>query len=85
MTYPNTPQGTEANIAKVKVSLPVKLPARLSTLQKACPEQTFAANPASCPVTARVGEATTSTPVLPNPLSGPAYFVSHGEASTPNS
>ncbi len=83
VTYPNTPQGTDANIAKVKVSLPSKLPARLSTLQKACPEKTFAENPASCPATARVGEATTKTPVLPNPLSGPAYFVSHGEAKYP--
>ncbi len=83
VTYPSTPQGTEANIAKVKVSLPAKLPARLTTLQKACPEQTFAANPASCPAAARVGEAKTSTPVLPNPLSGPAYFVSHGGAKYP--
>ncbi len=83
LTYPGTPQGTEANIAKVKVSLPTKLPARLSTLQKACPEDTFAANPANCPAAARVGEATTSTPVLPDPLSGPAYFVSHGGAKYP--
>jgi hypothetical protein len=83
VTYPSTPQGTEANIAKVKVSLPAKLPARLSTLQKACTEQTFAANPANCPAAARVGEAKTSTPVLPNPLSGPAYFVSHGGAKYP--
>ncbi len=83
VTYPSTPQGTEANIAKVKVSLPAKLPARLSTLQKACPEKTFAENPANCPAAARVGEATTKTPVLPNPLSGPAFFVSHGEAKYP--
>jgi hypothetical protein len=83
VTYPGTPQGTEANIAKVKVSLPVQLPARLSTLQKACTQETFAANPASCPAASRVGEATTSTPVLPDPLSGPAYFVSHGGAKYP--
>jgi hypothetical protein len=83
VTYPGTPQGTEANIAKVKVSLPAKLPARLSTLQKACTEQTFAANPANCPAASRVGEATTKTPVLPNPLGGPAYFVSHGAAKYP--
>ncbi len=83
VTYPSTPQGTEADIAKVKVSLPAKLPARLSTLQKACPEKTFAEDPANCPAPARVGEATTSTPVLPNTLSGPAYFVSHGEAKYP--
>ncbi len=83
VTYPDTPQGTEANIAKVKVSLPAKLPARLTTLQKACPEKTFAENPANCPAAARVGEATTKTPVLPDPLSGPAYFVSHGGAKYP--
>jgi hypothetical protein len=83
VTYPSTPEGTEANLAKVKVSLPAKLPARLTTLQKACPEKTFAENPANCPAPARVGEATTKTPVLPNPLSGPAFFVSHGEAKYP--
>jgi hypothetical protein len=83
VTYPDTPQGTEANIAKVKVSLPAKLPARLTTLQKACPEKTFVENPANCPAAARVGEATTKTPVLPDPLSGPAYFVSHGGAKYP--
>jgi hypothetical protein len=83
VTYPDTPQGTEANIAKVKVSLPVRLPARLTTLQKACPEQTFAANPANCPAASSIGQAMTSTPVLPAPLSGPAYFVSHGSAKYP--
>ncbi len=83
VTYPSTPQGTEADIAKVKVSLPAKLPARLTTLQKACPEQTFAAHPASCPAASVVGEATAKTPVLPTPLGGPAYFVSHGGAKYP--
>ncbi len=83
VTYPSTPLGTEADIAKVKVSLPAKLPARLTTLQKACPEKIFAENPASCPAAARIGEATTKTPVLPTPLSGPAFFVSHGGAKYP--
>ena len=83
VTYPSTPQGTEANIAKVKVSLPAKLPARLTTLQKACPEQTFAAQPANCPAASRVGVAMAKTPVLPIPLGGPAYFVSHGGAKYP--
>lgn len=83
VTYPSTPQGTEANIAKVKVSLPAKLPARLTTLQKACPEQTFAAHPAGCPAASVVGEAMAKTSVLPSPLGGPAYFVSHGGAKYP--
>ncbi len=83
VTYPASVPGTEANIARVKVSLPAKLPARLSTLQKACTEKTFAEDPASCPAASRIGQATTSTPVLPEPLSGPAYFVSHGNAHYP--
>ncbi|HEV3094196.1 MAG TPA: hypothetical protein VGY30_06750, partial [Solirubrobacteraceae bacterium] len=36
LTYPKTPQGTESNIARVKVDLPKQLPSRLTTLQKAC-------------------------------------------------
>ena len=55
----------------------------MKTLQKACPEKTFAANPASCPVASRVATAKVSTPVLPGGLSGTAYFVSHGGAKYP--
>jgi hypothetical protein len=83
LSYPNTAQGTETNIAKVKVQLPKRLPSRLKTLQKACTEKVFAENPASCPAASRVGEATAKTPVLPVELSGPAYFVSHGGAKFP--
>ncbi len=82
--YPTGPQGSLTNIAAVKVELPKQLPARLTTLQKACPAATFAANPAGCPPASIVGAVRASTPLLPVPLAGPAYFVSHGGEQYPD-
>jgi hypothetical protein len=78
------PKGPEANVKSVVVSLPKALPSRTSTLNHACREAVFNANPDSCPSNSRVGTARVKTPVLPGQLSGPAYFVSHGGAKFPD-
>ncbi len=78
------PTGPQANIRSVKVQLPKQLPSRLTTLQHACKEAVFNANPFACPSNSRVGGATVTTPVLPVKLTGPAFFVSHGGAAFPD-
>jgi hypothetical protein len=83
LTYPKTVFGSQANIKSVKVDLPKQLPSRLTTLQKACTSAQFQANPAGCPAASMVGHATAITPLIPVPLTGPAYFVSYGGAKFP--
>jgi hypothetical protein len=83
LSYPKLPFGEQANIKSVKVDLPKQLPSRLETLKKACLDTTFNQNPAACPPASRVGHAKATTPIVPVPLEGPAYFVSHGGAKFP--
>ncbi len=83
LVYPKAAFGSQANIGQVKVDLPKRLPSRLTTLQKACPDSTFNTNPAACSAASRIGTAKATTPLIPVPLEGPVYFVSHGGAKFP--
>jgi hypothetical protein len=78
------PAGSQANIKSVFTALPKQLPSRVSTLNHACLQATFNADPLACPSNSRVGEAVVTTPVLPDKLTGPAIFVSHGGAAFPD-
>ncbi len=78
------PPGREANIAKVVIGFPKKLPVRLETLHMACPAATFESNPAACPAASNVGTATAHTPLLSQPAVGPIYLVSYGSAKFPD-
>jgi hypothetical protein len=83
ISYPSGAMGKEAWLAKAKFDIPKQLPARLTTLQKACTVAVFNANPAACPPASKIGTAVVHTQLLPVPLEGPVIFVSNGGAKFP--
>jgi len=84
VSYPKGSLGSEAWFKEAKLVIPKQLPAELKTIQQACLAGTFEANPADCPVHAKIGEAVVHTQLLPEPLKGPIYFVSYGSAKFPD-
>lgn len=77
------PAGVEANIRSVSIGMPAQFSPRLSAIQGSCAQSAFRTDPASCPPSAVVGAVTLRTPVLPVPLSGPAYLLSGGQGGQP--
>ena len=84
IAYPKGAMGSQSWFNEAKFDLPKQLPARLTTIQKACLASVFEANPSACPAASRIGHAVVHTQVLPVPLEGPVYFVSHGGAKFPD-
>jgi len=83
ISYPAGAMGTQTWFQEAKFTLPKQLPARLETLQRACLSSVFETSRTACPPASRIGTATVHTPVLPEPLTGPVYFVSYGGQKFP--
>lgn len=79
-----TPTTGQANLKSVKVTLPKIMPARQETLKEACPQTQYETNPAGCPPGSHIGTAIVHTPILKNPLTGPAILVSHAGTAFPD-
>jgi len=84
IAYPKGAQGKQSWFKEARFVLPKQLPARLTTIQKACLAATFENDRGACPPASRIGTASVSTPVLANPLRGSVYFVSYGGAKFPD-
>ena len=84
IAYPKGAMGSQSWMKEMKFDIPKQLPARLTTIQKACLAATFETNRGACPPASIIGHVLVHTPVLPVPLEGPLYFVSYGGAAFPD-
>ncbi len=84
IAYPKNAVGSQSWMKEMKFDIPKQLPARLTTIQKACLAATFEHNRGACPPASIIGHVLVHTPVLPVPLEGPLYFVSYGGAAFPD-
>ncbi|HEV2944017.1 MAG TPA: hypothetical protein VGX26_02750 [Solirubrobacteraceae bacterium] len=84
IAYPKGTMGSQSWFNEAKFEIPRQLPARLTTIQQACLAATFETNRAACPPHSIIGHGIVHTEVLPVPLEGPVYFVSHGGAKFPD-
>ncbi|MGA2455915.1 MAG: hypothetical protein ABSG93_20625 [Solirubrobacteraceae bacterium] len=84
IAYPHGAIGSNAWLSEAKFDIPKQLPARLTTLQKACLASVFETDRPACPPASIIGHAVVHTQVLPVPLEGPLYFVSFGSAKFPD-
>jgi hypothetical protein len=73
----------EANTKSVSVKLPNQLGARLSTINMACAEDTFKADPKTCGAGSKVGTVSAVTPLLAQPLTGTVYLEAHKPPNLP--
>jgi hypothetical protein len=84
IAYPKNAMGSQAWFNFARFQIPKQLPARLTTIQKACLATTFEHDRSACPAASIIGHALVHTQVLPVPLEGPVYFVSYGGAKFPD-
>jgi hypothetical protein len=84
IAYPKGAMGSQSWMKEMKFDIPKQLPARLTTIQKACLAHVFETERENCPAASIIGHILVHTPVLPVPLEGPLYFVSYGGAAFPD-
>jgi hypothetical protein len=84
ISYPKGALGSQSWFNEAKFTIPRQFPARLTTIQQACLAATYEKDPEACPPASKIGHAVVHTQLLPVPLEGPVFFVSHGGAKFPD-